>query len=188
MVGSGPRSFKGAAAFAAWLERHHASESELLVLLCKSHAAGLGLTYPDALDAALCYGWIDAVRKRVDDDRYTIRFTPRRPRSIWSKINLAHVARLTAAGRMAPAGLAAFAARTTERTGIYSYENAAAEFPPLLLKAFREHARAWKFFQAQPPSYRRQMTYRVVSAKREETRLRRLNTLIAASAAGRRLD
>lgn len=184
-----PRFFKSAAAFRAWLEKNHAVATELWVGLYKKHAAERGLTYPDAVLEALCFGWIDGVMRRIDDDTHMQRFTPRKPGSTWSNINVAHVERLTREGRMAPAGLAAFAARSAAKTGIYSFERTQpVEFPPALLRAFKANAAAWKFFNAQPPGYRRLATHRVASAKRDATRQRRLEKLIAASAAGRRID
>lgn len=184
-----PRFFKSAAAFRAWLQQNHATVTELWVGLYKKHVPNPGLTYSEAVIEALCFGWIDSVMRRIDDDTHMQRFTPRKPGSIWSNANVAHVERLTREGRMAPAGLAAFAARSTRKTGIYSFERTQpAEFPPALLRAFKAKAAAWKFFDAQPPGYRRLATHHVVSAKREATRQRRLEKLIAASAAGRRLD
>lgn len=183
------RFFKSPAAFRTWLEENHATATELWVGLYKKHAARRGLTYQDAVFEALCFGWIDGVMRRIDDESHMQRFTPRKAGSVWSNINVAHVERLTREGRMTPAGLAAFAARTAAKTGIYSFERQQpAAFPPALLRAFKAHAAAWKFFQAQPPGYRRLATHHVVSAKQEPTRQRRLQKLIAASAAGRRLD
>lgn len=184
-----PRFFKSAAAFRAWLERNHATATELWVGLYKKAHAHQGLTYPDAVLEALCFGWIDGVMRRIDDETHMQRFTPRKPGSTWSNINVAHVERLTREGRMAPAGLAAYAARSAAKTGIYSFERKApVDFPPALRREFKAHAAAWKFFQAQPPGYRRLATFHVASAKQAETRARRLAKLIAASAAGRRLD
>jgi uncharacterized protein YdeI (YjbR/CyaY-like superfamily) len=142
------------------------------------------ITWPESVDQALCFGWIDGVRKRVDDERYMIRFTPRKRSSTWSRVNVARVAELTEAGLMHPAGLAAFAARTEE--GTYSYEQReAAAFDPEREARLRADAAAWAWFSAQPPWYRRTATHWVMSAKREETRDRRLARLIADSAAGR---
>ena len=175
-------SFPVAAAFRAWLQRNHAGATHLVVRLFKTHAAGQGLTYGPALDEALCYGWIDGVRRRLDDDSFSIRFTPRKPRSIWSMVNVAHVERLTAAGRMKPAGLAAFALRDARRTGIYSFEQEAAELAPEYRKRFRARRAAWAWFEAEAPWYRRKVIHWVMSAKQESTRLSRLERLIAASA------
>lgn len=184
-----PRYFKSPAAFRTWLEQNHATATELWVGLYKKHVPNPGLTYPDAVIEALCFGWIDSVMRRIDDDRHMQRFTPRKPGSVWSNINVAHVERLTREGRMAPAGLAAFAARSTAKTGIYSFERETpAELPTAYLREFKANAAAWKFFNAQPPGYRRLSLHRVVNPKQEATRRRWLEKLIAASAAARRLD
>jgi uncharacterized protein YdeI (YjbR/CyaY-like superfamily) len=177
-----PRSFRTPAAFRAWLAKHHASKTELWLRLFKKHAASRGVTYPQALDEALCYGWIDGVVAALDDVSYAQRFTPRQPKSIWSNVNVAKVEALIAAGRMTPAGMAAYAARDPARTGIYSFEKEAATLTPPYRKQFRAASAAWVWFESQPPGYRRLMIYRVMSAKREETRLRRLQQLIDASA------
>jgi uncharacterized protein YdeI (YjbR/CyaY-like superfamily) len=177
-----PTAFRSQAAFRRWLAKHHASAPELLVRLFKTHAAHRGLTYPQALDEALCYGWIDGVRQRFDAESFTIRFTPRKPRSTWSRVNVAHVERLIAAGRMAKPGLAAYAARDEQRTGLYSFERQAMALAPAYTRAFRGDAGAWAFFQAQPPWYRRTTTHWVMSAKREVTREKRLAQLVACSA------
>lgn len=182
-----PRSFRTPAAFRAWLARHHARAPALVVRLYRVAHASRGITYAQALDEALCYGWIDGVRRSLDAVSFTVRFTPRRPRSIWSRVNVRHVERLLAEGRMAGPGVAAYRARDEARTGVYSFERAAAAFSPELLRRFRAARAAWRFFEAQPPGYRRTMTHWVVSAKREETRLRRLATLIARSARRERL-
>lgn len=179
-----PVTFVSAARFRAWLRTNHGKATELLVRIRKVDSAQDGITYAEALDEALCYGWIDGVRRRIDDDSFSIRFTPRKPKSIWSRINVAHVARLKAAGRMQAAGLAAFAAREKHRTGIYSFEQAAKELPVGYQSRFRADRAAWTWYQAQAPWYRRVTTHWVVSAKREETRERRLAQLIASSARG----
>jgi len=182
-----PRAFRSPAAFRAWLATHHATSPELVVRLFKVASAHRGIVYPQALDEALCFGWIDGVRRSHDAESYTIRFTPRTPRSIWSRVNVAHVERLIAAGRMAPPGLAAYAARDEERTAIYSFERDAAALSPAYARAFRAKPRAWAFFQGEAPWYRRTCTHWVMSAKREETRAKRLAQLIACSAAARRI-
>ncbi|HWA87572.1 MAG TPA: YdeI/OmpD-associated family protein [Opitutus sp.] len=182
------RSFASAADFRAWLERHHATTPALVVAFFLTSSGRGGLTYAGALDEALCFGWIDGVRRRIDADRFTIRFTPRKRGSIWSLVNVRHVERLTKAGRMHAAGLAAFAARDPRKTGIYSFENRPQDFPPALKRFFRAaHRGAWDFFQTQPPGYRRTAIWWVISAKQDATRSRRLAQLIADSAAGRRL-
>ncbi|HET7218888.1 MAG TPA: YdeI/OmpD-associated family protein, partial [Vicinamibacterales bacterium] len=171
-------TFRTQAAFRAWLAAHHTTARELLLRVFRNHAAGTGVTYGQALDEALCFGWIDGVRRSVDDDSFSIRFTPRKPRSIWSRVNVGRVERLLKEGRMMPAGIAAFEARDETRTGIYSFENRPKSLPPETLDAFRANAVAWAFFAEQPPYYRRTMTYWILSAKKEETRARRLASLI----------
>jgi uncharacterized protein YdeI (YjbR/CyaY-like superfamily) len=182
-----PRPFKSAAALRAWLAANHRTADELVLLCYKKHAAHRGVTYAEALDEVLCVGWIDGIRRSVDDDAYSIRLTPRKPRSIWSRVNVAHVERLIAAGRMTETGLAIYRAREESRTGLYSFERAAMEFAPDLARRFRANRKAWDFFRAQPPGYRRLMTYRVMSAKRDATRASRLEQLIEASARRARL-
>lgn len=180
-------SIDSAMAFRAWLRRNHRSERSLVVRIARKHAAGSGISYGEALDEALCFGWIDGVRRRLDADSFSIRFSPRTPRSIWSLVNVAHVERLIASKRMTTAGLAAFEARHADRTGIYSFERAAAELPEAFTRLFRRNRAAWRYFQDAAPSYRRTATHWVVSAKQEATRLRRLETLIACSAEGVRI-
>jgi uncharacterized protein YdeI (YjbR/CyaY-like superfamily) len=181
------KSFRTPAAFRAWLARNHRSARELLLRCYKTRAARRGVTYAQALDEALCYGWIDGVRRGVDDVSFSVRFTPRRPRSTWSRVNVAHVQRLTREGRMAKPGLEAFKAREEARTGLYSFERAAMKLPPAYLKRLRADPAAWAHFQREAPWYRRTCTYFVMSAKREETRLRRLGLLIAYSRQGKRI-
>ena len=180
-------AFASPAKFRTWLRSHHASEKELLVEIRKAGSSRPGLSYADALDEALCYGWIDGVRRRIDDESFSIRFTPRKPRSIWSRINVAHVKRLIAAGRMQKAGLAAWEARDEKRTGIYAFEQESPELPAPYQRQFRANPKAWRWFQSQAPWYQRLCAHRVSSAKKEETRQRRLAELIARSAAGRRI-
>ena len=180
-----PIYFPSAAAFRAWLAAHHASHDELVVGFHKRGTGTPTLTWPESVDQALCFGWIDGVRRRVDEARYTIRFTPRRTGSIWSKSNVAKVAALADAGHMMPAGERAFAARDDAKTGVYSFERArAATLAPADAKRFRAEPAAWNYFMKQPPSYRRAAYHWVISAKQEATRARRLATLIADSAAG----
>jgi uncharacterized protein YdeI (YjbR/CyaY-like superfamily) len=183
-----PRFFAKAGDFRAWLEKHHASASELVVGFHKKHTGRPSMTWTESVREALCFGWIDGIRRSLGDDGYTIRFTPRKPSSNWSSLNVRHVEELIREGRMAPAGLAAFEARRPERTGIYAFEQRhSARLEPAQEKHFRANRVAWEFFQSQPPSYRQTAVYWVVSAKREETRSRRLAQLIEDSAAGRRL-
>ncbi|HEU4630291.1 MAG TPA: YdeI/OmpD-associated family protein [Gemmatimonadaceae bacterium] len=184
-----PVYFPTAADFRAWLEAHHATATELLVGFHRKGSGVPSLTWPESVDEALCFGWIDGVRRSVDVTRYCIRFTPRKPRSTWSAVNVARVAELVREGRMRPAGLAAFERRAPERTGTYSYERRAdAVFDPPLERHFRASSAAWDFFQAQPAGYRRLMTFWVMSAKQPATRERRLARLIEASAAGQRIQ
>ena len=145
------------------------------------------ITYAEALDEALCFGWIDGVRKSLNETSYVQRFTPRKPRSIWSNINVTHVERLKKEGRMHAAGLEAYARRDPERTRIYSFENRLRELAPEYEKTFRQNKAAWKFFQEQPAGYKRLMIFRTMGAKKEETRLRRLKQLIESSEKGVRL-
>ena len=180
--------FESAAAFRAWLDRHHSSAAELQVGFHKKGSGLGGLTYLEAVDEALCFGWIDGVVRRIDEHSFTHRFTPRKAGSHWSNVNVRHVARLTAAGRMQPAGLAAFAARSAARTGTASYEQPAKSLPPVFAKKFRAQAKAWAFFSAQPPGYRRLALHKIVSPKQAATRERWLERIIADSAAGRRFQ
>lgn len=146
------------------------------------------LTWPQAVDEALCFGWIDGIRKRFDDSSHMIRFTPRLPTSTWSAVNIGRMKELTKEGRMQPAGDRAFAARREDRSGIYSYEQRKeAALDPAAARLFRANKLAWQFFQAQPPGYRKLMTFWVMSARRPETREKRLQHLIAASANEKRL-
>lgn len=182
-----PVAFGSAAEWRAWLERHHASRQEIVVRCWKVHARHRGLTYAEALDEALCYGWIDGVRRRVDEDSFSTRFTPRRPNSVWSTVNIRRVQALERQGRLTAAGRAAFARRTDARTGVYSFESRTPELDPELAARFRRNRRAWRYFEAQPPGYRRTSAFWVMQAKRPETRLRRLGVLIECSAEGRRI-
>lgn len=182
-----PRFFSSPAHFGRWLESHHASETELWVGLYKKHAAHRGMTYIQAVDEALCWGWIDGVMRRIDDDRVMQRFTPRNAKSTWSLVNVAKVKVLMKAGRMRLPGLATFKARDPKRTGIYSFEVAPAEFSAVQLRQFKRTAGAWKWYRAQAPSYRRVTTHWVVRAKQEATRVRRLESLISHCAEGRKL-
>jgi uncharacterized protein YdeI (YjbR/CyaY-like superfamily) len=182
-----PVYFESPAAFRKWLTAHHATEKELLVGFHRKGSGTPSITWPESVDQALCFGWIDGVRKRVDETRYTIRFTPRRKRSIWSAINIARVGVLKAEGLMHEAGLAAFAARDDARSAIYAYENRPKTLAPVYEKELRRDKVAWAFFAAQPPGYRKLAAWWIMSAKKEETRQKRLAKLIADSAAGKRI-
>ncbi len=179
-----PVYFASPDAFRAWLEAHHAEATELVVGFYKRGTGRPSLTWPESVDEALCFGWIDGVRKSVDAERYQIRFTPRKAGSNWSRINVDKVAALTALGKMRPAGLAAFAAREAHKTAIYSYEREHAAFDAAQEQAFRADAKAWKWWSACAAGYRKVATHWVTSAKQEATRARRLATLIADCAAG----
>jgi uncharacterized protein YdeI (YjbR/CyaY-like superfamily) len=170
-----------------WYIAHHDKATALVIGFYKKHTGSPSLTYREALDAALCFGWIDGIRRRVDDDRYTNRYTPRQKRSIWSDVNIKRIGELTELERMHPAGLKAFEERDPARTKQYSNEQANVQFDPAYEAEFKANPQAWDFFQSQPPSYRKPATWWVISAKKEETRRRRLATLIADSAAGRRV-
>ena len=179
--------FPNAAAFRAWLEANHDRADELWIGYYKKGVAKRAMTYPEAVDEALCFGWIDGKARRIDDEVTGQRFTPRRKSSNWSAINIAKIATLSAAGRMHPAGLRAFEARDRQKDASYSYEQAPASLPPEWEERFTSDAAAWAAWQAETPSYRRTATHWVISAKRPETRERRIATLIADSAAGRRV-
>lgn len=182
-----PTFFDSAAAFRDWLAEHHAHCDELWVGFWKKATGRGGISYLEAVDEALCFGWIDGIKKRVDDLAYMHRFTPRRPKSRWSAGNVRRVTELMADGRMAAAGLAAFEARNPDQPAGYSYESRPKKLDPQLERRFQESEEAWAFFVDQPPGYRRTITFWVMSAKREDTRLRRLDKLIAAAADGERL-
>jgi len=170
--------------FRAWLERHHASSKELLVGFYKRGSGKPSITWPESVDQALCFGWIDGVRRSAGADSYTIRFTPRKAKSRWSSINVARVKELSAAGLMRPAGLEAFEKRT--ESGVYSYEQRnEARLSLSDERRLRSNVKAWKFFESQAPWYRRTAIFWVMNAKKEETRVRRLATLIADSARGK---
>lgn len=182
-----PRFFASQAAFRKWLEANHAKAGELWIGFWKAHTGRKGLTYEEAVEEALCFGWIDGLVKRHDEAAYMQRFTPRRARSVWSAINIAKVEALRKAGRMAKPGLAAFAGRDTKRAGLYSFENREVVLEAAFEKRFRARKAAWTFFAAQPPGYRRLAAFWVMQAKREETRERRFAQLVADSAGGRRV-
>jgi uncharacterized protein YdeI (YjbR/CyaY-like superfamily) len=174
-----PRFFPSPDAWHAWLEEHHDQHEELLVGFYKVGSGKPSITWPEAVDGALCFGWIDGVRRSLDEISYVIRFTPRRSRSVWSAINIKRVAELTKLGLMRSAGVQAFERRTGDRSEIYAYEQRmGAKLSAAYEKKFRANKKAWKFFQSQPPWYRRTASWRVISAKKEETRLKRLTQLI----------
>jgi uncharacterized protein YdeI (YjbR/CyaY-like superfamily) len=179
--------FPSQARFRAWLRKNGAKAAELLVAPHKAGSGKGGLTYPQALDEALCAGWIDGVRKNLDATSYTVRFTPRKAKSYWSAVNVRHFERLSKEGRIQPKGLAAFRARDAAETARYSFERAASKLDAAQERAFRANRKAWDYFQSQAPWYRRTATFWVTSARQEETRARRLATLIADSGRGKRI-
>jgi uncharacterized protein YdeI (YjbR/CyaY-like superfamily) len=175
-------------AFRAWLASDSAAAREVLVGFHKRGTGLPSMTWPESVDEALCFGWIDGVRKRIDDARYQIRFSPRKPGSIWSLINIDRVRVLTKEGRMTPAGLTAFAQRSGKKLGIYSYEQPAiSKLAAAEEKCFRSHKAAWEFFEKQAPSYRKTAIWRIVNARQEKTRQKRLAALIKASENSRRI-
>ena len=183
-----PVFFADREAFRAWLDEHHATASELWMGLYKKGSGRPSITWPEAVDEALCFGWIDSVRQRIDDDSYMNRFTPRKPNSNWSAVNLRRVEELTKQRRMRAAGLKAFRERREDKTATYSYEQRhQAKLDPAQHRRFRSKKRAWEWFQTQPMGYRTTAVYWVMSAKRPETRERRLTTLIEDSENGRRV-
>jgi uncharacterized protein YdeI (YjbR/CyaY-like superfamily) len=182
-----PIFFRSPEEFRAWLDKHHETEKELLVGFHKVATGKPSLTWPQSVDEALSFGWIDGVRRSLGDESYTIRFTPRKPTSIWSAINIRRVAELTREGRMRPAGLAAYAKRRDDKSAIYSYERANKTPHPSVIDAIRKNRKAWAWFSAQAPGYQWQTSDWVNSAKKEETRARRLESLIECSSRGEKI-
>lgn len=182
-----PRYFETPEDFRAWLDKNHATEKELLVGFYKVDSGRPSMTWPQSVDEALCYGWIDGIRRRIDDCAYSIRFTPRKPTSIWSAVNVKRVATLTKEGRMRPAGNAAFEKCDKKKSAIYSYERGHAEIAGAELAALKKNKKAWAFYSAQAPWYQRTTAHWVMSAKREETRAKRLAHLIDCSSRGERI-
>ena len=183
-----PKFFSTPADWRAWLEQNHESETELWVGFYKKGTGKPSITWPESVDQALCFGWIDGIRKTIDDESYVIRFTPRRRGSIWSNVNIRRAGELISTGLMRAAGKKAFEARDPAKSGIYNFERTTpAKLPPAVKKVFMANKRAWKFFQSQPPGYRALVTNWVLTAKQETTRDRRLATLIKDSAAGQRI-
>jgi uncharacterized protein YdeI (YjbR/CyaY-like superfamily) len=182
-----PSFFATPAEFRKWLEQNHATAPELWVGYYKKNSGKSSITWPESVGEALCFGWIDGIRKSVDDVSYKIRFTPRRPGSIWSGVNIERAEVLTAEGRMRPAGMKAFMARIENRSGIYSYEQCGNQLEEPYRSNLRKNKNAWKFFQTLPPGYRKRIGWWIISAKQEETRLKRLQKLIKAFGAGKRL-
>jgi uncharacterized protein YdeI (YjbR/CyaY-like superfamily) len=179
--------FRTAADLRRWFDRNHKTAERLWVGFLRKDTGRRSITWQESVDEALCVGWIDGIRKRIDEASYKIRFTPRRPGSIWSAINIGRVAVLKKEGRMRPAGLEAFSKKRENKSGIYSYEQRPVTLPDPYRSALAAHRRAADFFEAQPPSYRKLVTWWVVSAKKEETRQSRLEKLVTACDAGKRL-
>jgi uncharacterized protein YdeI (YjbR/CyaY-like superfamily) len=179
--------FKTPSAFRKWLAANHGKAKELWVGFYKKSSGKPSITWPESVDEALCFGWIDGLRKSFDAESYKIRFSPRKPNSIWSAVNMRNMDRLIKENRVAPAGMRAYEARKENRSGIYSYEQRAAELVEPYASQFKRNNAAWKFFQAQPPGYRKMMNWYIVSAKQEQTRLARLEKLIDASAKRQRM-
>ena len=182
-----PQGFKLATELRLWFETNHDRSRELWIRFYKKTSGKPSITYPEALDEALCFGWIDGLRKSIDESSYTIRFTPRKPRSVWSVVNTKRAEELARDGRMQPPGAAAFEKRNSEETARYSYERENTQLGENYENQFKSHRKAWGFFQAQAPWYRRTATAWVISAKKEETRQKRLTTLIACSGRKKRI-
>lgn len=182
-----PKFFRDQAAFRKWLEQHHASATEIWVGFYKTRTGKPSITAPQAVDQALCFGWIDGIRKSIDEDAYTNRFTPRRKGSNWSAINIRRAGELIEQGLMTPAGLAAYRLRDEKKAAQYSFEQHNVSMPAAYVQQFKKAKKAWAFWVRQPPSYRRTITWWVTSAKQEATRQRRLQKLIGKCAAGERV-
>ena len=182
-----PKFFESASEFRTWLSKNHATSEELLLGFFKKGSGKGGIAYLQAVEEALCFGWIDGHLKNYDESRYIVRFTPRRPRSIWSAVNIKRVESLLERGLMQPAGLAAYARRSEERSRIYSYEQKEHKFSAAEVRAFKAKKKAWAFFQAQPPSYQRASKRWLTAAKRQETREKRFAELIACSESEKRV-
>ncbi len=173
--------------FRKWLAKNHQTASELLVGFYKVGSGKPSMTWPESVDQALCFGWIDGIWRRIDDESYSIRFTPRKKTSIWSAINIKKIEELTKLGQMQPIGLAAYQNRTENKSKIYAYESDAKELSAEFEEQFRSNKKAWAFFSTQAPSYRKTIIHRIMTAKQEKTRLSRLIEAIAASERGKRL-
>jgi uncharacterized protein YdeI (YjbR/CyaY-like superfamily) len=182
-----PKFFRTPADFHRWLEKNHTTAAELWVGFHKKDSGKASITWPESVDEALCFGWIDGIRKRVDEISYQIRFSPRRHGSIWSAINIKRAKELAKQRRIRRAGLKAFAARIENKSGIYSYEQRNTELEEPYAKLLKKNKAAWDFFQVQPPSYRRMIVWWIISARKDETRIARLAKLISESAKGKRL-
>ncbi len=182
-----PVFFVSQSDFRKWLKKNHGKESELLVGFYKSGSGKPCMTWSESVDQAICFGWIDGLRKSINKESYFIRFTPRKSTSIWSAVNIRKVEKLTNQGLMQPSGIASFKLRQEHRSKIYSYEKEAAKLSDSFEKKFRANKKAWDFFHSQPPSYRKTVLHLIMSAKREITQLARLEKVILISEKGKRL-
>ena len=184
-----PKSFKTQKDFRAWLQKHHDTEKELVLRLFKKHALHRGIGYREALDESLCWGWIDGVLRRLDEDSFQQRYTPRKPKSNWSAVNIRRMKQLIAEDRVAKPGLEAFERRDKTKPMPYSYENRARiKLAPAFLKRFKAEPKAWAFFEALPPGYKRLMVFRVMDAKKDETRERRFQSLLEMCRKEKRME
>jgi uncharacterized protein YdeI (YjbR/CyaY-like superfamily) len=183
-----PIFFLGQSDLRKWFEKNHAKEKELWVGFYKTTSGKPSVTWPESVDQALCFGWIDGIRKSLGEDSYVIRFTPRKPNSIWSAINIKKVEELTKLGLMHPAGIDAFNKRDEKKSRVYSFEQKNIQFDKNFEKQFRQNKQAWKFFQSQPPSYQKPAVWWVMSAKQDATKQKRLATLIKDSEAGQKIN
>jgi len=186
-MSANPIFFESSAQFRKWFEENHQAETELLVGYYKVSTGKPSMNWSESVEEALCFGWIDGIRKSIDAESYCNRFTPRKPKSNWSEINIKKVEELIRQGKMTPAGMAAFEKRTESRSAVYSYENLPEKLSPEFENRFISNPAAWEFFQKQAPSYKKVRIYWVMSAKQEQTRWSRLEKLIAASQSGKRI-
>lgn len=182
-----PIFFANTSEFRAWLENNHQTETEVFVGYYKVHTKKASMNWSDSVDEALCFGWIDGIRRSIDNESYCNRFTPRNPKGNWSAVNIKKVEELIARGKMTPAGLAAFERRTENKSAVYSYENRPEKLDQEMEIRFQKNSKAWSFFQAQAPSYRKTVFYWVMSAKQKSTQLSRLEKLIEFSESGKRV-
>ena len=182
-----PTFFSTKSEFRKWFEKNHSSAKELLVGFYKVNSKKPSITWSESVDEAICFGWIDGVRRSIDDESYSIRFTPRKPGSIWSAINIKKVETLSKQGLMHPSGLAAFAKRKENKSRIYSYEKEPASLPKDFLKKFKDNKKAWNFFQSMSPSYRNSCIHWIIDAKQDATKAKRLEEVIRDSEAGSKI-
>jgi uncharacterized protein YdeI (YjbR/CyaY-like superfamily) len=182
-----PKFFTTKSSFRNWLEKNHDKATELLVGFYKVNSGKQSITWSESVDEAICFGWIDGIRKSIDTESYCIRFTPRNPRSIWSAINIQKVENLSKQGLMHPAGIAAFQKRDEKKSAIYSYEKSPEKLSDDFSKKFKSNKKAWNFFQSMAPSYQRTAVHWVMNAKQESTKLKRLDELINDSEAKRKI-